>query len=143
MEQKWSNGVPTSDNVDGRLFAFDVTNRLINENDVLRGWEDYLHRPWAKSTLRGVESGEWTSSVYAWKPSNLDNRIFAQNGGFLFGGIPTPKTHRPSRRFQFPKEPDNRKGWWTIDDARNACCLALRQHVFSPSAGTGVNSGAL
>ncbi len=143
VESKWQNGDSVYENEDGRLFAVDVTNRLINENDALRPWEDCLTRPWLQDPPNGVEEKEWTSSVYAWKPSNLDGRIFAQNGGFLFGGVPAPNGPVGTRRFQFPKSTTNADGFWTIEEGRKACCLALRPHKFNPAAGGGVRNGAL
>ncbi len=142
VEEKWSNGEKVRDDKDARLFAFDVTNRLINENDDLRGWEDAVSRPWKLAEDDKAWKKEWTTSVYAWKPANLDARIAAQNGGFLFGGVPA--SSKPNnKKFQFPKSPNYKDGWWKIEDGRKACCLALRPHVFEPKAGSGANSGAL
>ena len=100
---------------DARLFAIDISDRLINENKNLRCWEDSLDTPWSSSfiekqfketLLMNKEEAdlrndlfnsfpefknnwlrEWSSHFYAWKPPALDARIAAQNGGFLFGGI--------------------------------------------------------
>ncbi len=141
VERKWSNGNPVLEDKDARLFAIDVTNRLTNENDGYREWEDDLTRPWKIDHASPIDQKEWTTSVFAWKPSAIDARIFAQNGGFIFGGVPA--TIRPDgNRFQFPKSPDYRHGWWPIEEGRNACCLALRPHVFDPGGG-GVQAGAL
>ena len=96
-----------NDSSDGRLFAIDITDRLINENRQLRDWEDSLDTPWSESFRKasyleyhdspekGLSQGdfingcknEWSSHYYAWKPPALDSRIAAQNGGFIFGGI--------------------------------------------------------
>lgn len=136
VEKKWSNGTTINEDKDARLFAVDVTNRLINENPSYRGWEDDLSRPWKEE-----DSKEWTTSVFAWKVSALDGRIFAQNGGFLFGGVPS--TDKPKGgKFQFPRSPNNRDGFWPIEEGRKACCLALRPHRFDAARG-GVRSGAL
>lgn len=123
VERKWDNGVLMHEDKDSRLFAFDVTDRLINENSGLRSWEDSLENPWT-----GVS--DWTTSVYAWKPANLDARIAAQNGGFLFGGVPSTTRKQSKNKFQFPKTPQYSDGWWHIDEGRQACCLAVRPHVF-------------
>jgi len=142
VEQKWSNGKVVGEDSDARLFAFDVTDRLINENDQYRSWEDDLGRPWKHGEGESISKKEWTTSVFAWKPANLDARISAQNGGFLFGGVPA--TNKPdNKKFQFPKTPDFKDGWWKINEGRQACCLAMRPHVFEPKAGKGANSGAL
>ena len=142
VEEKWSNGEQVLEDIDCRLFAVDVTGRLINDDGTFRSWEDHLTRPWLEDPPFGVLPQDWTSSVHAWKPSSLDSRIFAQNGGFLFGGVPATITSITSKRFQFPKTPNYRDGWWTIEEGRKACCLALRPHVFSPSGG-GLDTGAL
>ena len=142
VEQKWSNGEVVDEDSDARLFAFDVTDRLINENDQYRSWEDDLGRPWKLGKEGGISKKEWTTSVFAWKPANLDARISAQNGGFLFGGVAA--SNKPDgQRFQFPKTPNFNHGWWKISEGRQACCLAMRPHVFEPKAGKGANSGAL
>lgn len=141
VEEKWSNGQRINEDKDARLFAFDVTDRLINENDDYRGWEDDLIRPWNLDREDGIDLKEWTTSVFAWKPANLDARIAAQNGGFLFGGIPA-STKPDNKRFQFPKSPRN-DGWWSIEEGRKACCIAARPHVFEPAKGKGAGSGAL
>lgn len=98
------------DGEDARLFAIDVTGRLINENKHLRSWEDSLDTPWSDSFIRSqfLEVSrsyksrfsemndqtfkrkwlnEWSSHFYAWRPPALDARIAAQNGGFIFGGV--------------------------------------------------------
>jgi hypothetical protein len=124
VEQKWRNGEEVFHDVDGRIFAIDISNRLINENDNLRAWEDEFSRPWKDSKIK-----DWVTSVYAWKPSNIDARIFAQNGGFIFGGIPG-STKFAGGKFQFPKSPDNKKGNWRLDEGRKSSALALRPHLF-------------
>lgn len=140
VEEKWNNGEIQGENVDARLFAFDVTDRLINENADLRHWEDTLRRPWNEDI--GIDKRVWTTSVFAWKPANLNERIAAQNGGFLFGGVPA--TNKPDgKKFQFPKSPNFRDGWWAIADGRSSCCLAMRPHVFENIRGRRANSGAL
>ncbi|NEY92013.1 FRG domain-containing protein [Tabrizicola oligotrophica] len=100
----------TQDSADARLFAIDVTGRLINENKFLRSWEDSLDTPWSDSFIerqlvavkrshadRFSEMNiddfkrdwlhEWSSNFYAWRPPALDARIASQNGGFIFGGV--------------------------------------------------------
>lgn len=138
VEKKWSNSEVVHEDKDARLFAVDVTDRLINENQAYRGWEDELSRPWKPDVF---DKKEWTTSVFAWKPPAIDARIFAQNGGFLLGGVPA--SSRPDgNKFQFPKSPQNRDGWWGIEDGRKACCLAVRPHAFDPLHG-GVQTGGL
>ena len=141
-EEKWSNGVRVYEDKDARLFAFDVTDRLINENDKFRSWEDDYSRTWKVEREDGIDKKEWTTSVFAWKPANLDARIAAQNGGFLLGGIPA--SSKPNnRKFQFPKSPNFKDGCWLIEEGRSACCIAARPHVFDPEKGKAAGSGAL
>lgn len=142
VEAKWHNGTRVYENKDARLFAFDVTDRLINENEEHRSWEDDFRRPWNASRKNAIEKKEWTTSVFAWKPANLDARIAAQNGGFLFGGVPA-SIKPDNKRFQFPKSPDFRDGWWPIEEGRKACCIAARPHVFKPAKGQGAGPGAM
>lgn len=142
VEERWSNGQVVFEDKDARLFAIDVTNRLINERSEYRSWEDDLSRPWKPDHQNPIDPREWTTSVFAWKPSALDSRIFAQNGGFIFGGVPASIRPTGNGRFQFPKSPNFQDGWWSIEEGRKASCLALRPHVFEPAAG-GVQSGAL
>lgn len=142
VEEKWNNGRLVDEDKDARLFAFDVTDRLINENDDLRPWEDEFGRPWKEGQGGKIDKKEWTTSVFAWKPANLDARIAAQNGGFLFGGVPA--TNKPNgTKFQFPKSPNYRDGWWPIEEGRKCCCIAARPHVFEPDRGRGAGPGAL
>jgi len=113
------------DELDGRLFAVDVTNRLINEMSDKRSWEDEYHRPWGPDTER------WTARTFAWKPARLDQRIAAQNGGFLVGGVPS--TVRPST--VWPKGPGDANERWGIDDVRRSISVALRMHKLNAGRG--------
>jgi hypothetical protein len=132
VEEKWHNGEKVFEDKDARLFAIDVTDRLINENGDYRCWEDDLHTPWGDSSSSKIELKNWRSSVFAWKPPSLDARIAAQNGAFIFGGV-------AGSPFQFPK---GGVGNWNLDEGRTACCLALRPHKFETFRG-GASSGAL
>lgn len=129
------------DDNDGRLFAVDVSSRLINEDDSHRYWEDSTKAPWRTHKKGGLLPTEWTTSVFAWKPGSIDARISAQNSGFLFGGVPA-SIKPDGGRFQFPKSPNNSDGTWGIEDGRRACCLALRPHKLNAEKG-GVRSGAV
>lgn len=92
---------------DARLFAINVTSRIINNNTYLRPWEDATDTPWSDSAIRSEYNkrrrssttnetfrtfyrnwmSDWTSNSYAWKPPAIEPRIAAQNGGFLFGSV--------------------------------------------------------
>ncbi|MEW5835932.1 MAG: FRG domain-containing protein [Pseudomonadota bacterium] len=141
VEKKWSNGEPVHEDIDARLFAVDVTDRLINEQRERRSWEDVLTRPWTATDPELISQKEWTTSVFAWKPPSLDGRIAAQNGGFLFGGVPT--TEKPdNKRFQLPKTSTGSEHW-TIDEVRQSTCVAIRPNVFNRAKGAKSSTGAL
>lgn len=135
VEQQWDNGQPKNEDRDGRLFAIDVTNRLINEDEDRRKWEDDLRRPWPRDG-DGDKFREWTTHAYAWKPARLDHRIAAQNGGFLLGGVPTSGTAEHPN--QWPKGPNPADGKWSIDEVRRAVSVPLRVHKIEPDGGGGV-----
>jgi len=140
VEQKWDNGQEIYMNDDARLFAFDVTDRLINEQDDFRDWEDDTHRPWGLHSVHPIDPRAWTTSVFAWRPPRLDGRISAQNGGFLFGGV-VSSSGPNGKTFQFPT--GSRKNVnWPLEEGRQACCLALRPNKFSARKGLPKN-GAL
>lgn len=137
VEQKWDSGDEVYAESDARLFAFDVTNKIINEDVEMRAWEDSLSRPWKSEKF---DHEQWTTSVFAWKPPSIDPRISAQNGAFLLGGVPASK--KPGgARLQFPKEPGVNTRW-KIDEVRTSTSVAIRPHVFDPRQG-GVVDGAL
>ena len=118
VEEKWNNGSRHPDK-DARLFAIDVTGRLINEIEDYRPWEDSLSRPWKEAN--GFNQQRWTTSVFAWKPSNINGRIEAQNGGFIFGGVPATRKPDGEGNLQFPKTGDVKAGgYWRIEEARKA-----------------------
>lgn len=142
VEPKYDKGILIEDTKDARLFAVDVTGRLINENDDLRCWEDALTRPWGhKSTgLQGDADGEnldnealqntWSHKVLAWKPSHFDGRIAAQNGAFIFGGVPDVAGGNI-----WYKGESGAKEKWKISEVREATSLALRPHKYKSKAG--------
>ena len=121
VEKKWSNTTPTKEDVDGRLFAFDVTDRLINENADKRDWEDCRKRPWRPSS---VSADDWCDDILAWRPPRFEDRISAQHGGFLMGGVPKSWVHGSPR--QWPKTTSSGGKWFQIDEVRSATSLPLR-----------------
>lgn len=148
VEEKRDNGETVFEDDDARLFAIDVTDRLINERTQRRDWEDKLHRPWPGPTFKPPISRRswswrrkcWRSEAFAWRPPHFDNRIAAQNGGFLFGGVPT--TIGPHGQTQWPKGP-NDASTWRIGDVRKATSLALRPHKLNARRGAGVTQNAV
>lgn len=142
VEQKWRAGVSIREDVDARLFAIDVTDRLINERDEFRNWEDAYKRPWKSGTENGIDPKVWTTSVLAWKPANINARIAAQSGGFLLGGVPATVS-TDGKKFQFPRTSNYKDGWWPIDEARRACSIAARPHLFKATGKLKPIPGAL
>lgn len=114
---------------DGRLFAVDVTDRLIEPGN---DWEHAQRVPWK---VPGVP--DWTSAVRAWRPAAFDRRIAAQQGGFLLGGVP----NRSADRKGWPKNPAHPGSWWTQDEMRAALPIAARAHKFERKAGAKPTGG--
>jgi hypothetical protein len=145
VEKKWDNGAEIHADSDARLFAIDVTGRLINENDSYRTWEDEYRRPWPNRPAHTATSAqkrpyrEWCSKVFAWRPPHYDSRIAAQNGGFIFGGVPT--TNGPTGQNQWPKGGIT-PGTWKISEVRAATSVALRPHKLRAAHG-GVSQDAV
>jgi hypothetical protein len=125
VEAVWRNGDRVYEDEDGRLFAIDVSQRLINENDEERDWEDELHRPW-----KDLSAVEWQGKTRAWRPPPFEARIAAQHGAFLFGGVP-----RAGVGIVWPKGTTGGAGNWGLDDVRRCISIPLRFHKADPEAG--------
>lgn len=134
----------------GRIFAIDITDRIINENKYLRDWEDSLDTPWSKSFKKSQHGSfenpieldeylknwdyEWTTHYYAWKPPSLDGRIAAQNGGFIFGGVVgtilregyIDFQNRVNNNSSFQVVNPSTGKWLPIDEFRELTCLAIK-----------------
>jgi hypothetical protein len=113
---------------DGRVLAIDVTDRLINDHNDLRLWEESTSCPW----IAGTPYPYWCVTALAWRPPPIDRRISAQHGGFLLGGVPT--SSGPGGPNQWPKatSPDQK---WTLDEVRRFVSVSLRAHKLKPKAG--------
>ena len=125
VEEVWRNGERIHEDHDGRLFAIDVSQRLINENDDEREWEDDPHRPW-----KDLGADEWRGKTRAWRPPPFEARIAAQHGAFLFGGVPQTGTG-----LVWPKATAPGSGNWLIADVRRCTSIPLRFHKADPEAG--------
>jgi hypothetical protein len=123
--------VEKADDLDGRLFAIDITSKLINETD-RRDWEDALSRPW-----KNLDEDDWSTATFAWKPPPFESRIAAQNGAFLFGGVPITKPG-----FQLKRAPGTGSRTWSRDTVRKSTSLALRMHKANPRAGGVASTGS-
>jgi hypothetical protein len=135
VEDKPADDGVTAD-VDVRLFAIDVTDRLINERDEShRVWEDNLHFPWPNPTGPKASPKDrrmyraWITDVLAWRPPHFHPRIAAQNGGFLLGGVPA------TGAVVWPRSTISGDGVWPIDDVRRATSVPLRVHKLGAEAG--------
>lgn len=102
---------------DGRLFAIDVTSRLINDHADYANWEHEPNAPWC-----GLAEKEWCAAALAWRPPAFDRRIAAQQGAFLLGGVPSTAAG------QWPKEPTPQSKKWKIDETRAAISVSMRVH---------------
>jgi hypothetical protein len=116
------------DTTDGRLFLIDITERLINENDQERPWEDDLHRPWGPAS--GIS--DWTEVTRAWRPAPSDRRIAAQHGAFLLGGVPAPPG-----AIKYPRSTQSgvSGNWLNKTELRSCTSLPLRFHKAKPQTG--------
>lgn len=148
VEEKWDDAERQYEASDSRLFAVDVTGRLINENAAYRDWEDCLKRPWpTESEPAGLgDDGRqelerirrmWSTKVFAWRAPHYNVRIAAQDGGFLVGGVPTSRG--PDSPNQWPKDGG---GYWKIGEVRSATSLSLRPHKLRVKHG-GVTQDAV
>jgi hypothetical protein len=132
VEQQWDNGALKSEEDDGRLFAIDVSSRLINEDDQRRSWEDDVKRPWPRPDGED-DYREWTTRPLAWRPARFDQRIAAQNGGFLLGGVPA--TSGPGGSTVKWLNGVVPGGYWNIADVRRVLSIPLQFHKIDASRG--------
>jgi hypothetical protein len=124
VEEVWDDGSRVYEDSDGRLFAIDVSQRLINENDGERHWEDAASRPW-----KALPANDWQGKTRAWRPSPFEARIAAQHGAFLFGGIP-----KSNAGIVWPKSTTGAARWGQAD-VRRCISIPLRFHKADPTAG--------
>lgn len=84
------------EDVDGRLFAFQSDDRVI---DLDSNWGS-REIPWAH--WEREENGWETSLPFVWNPPRaLNERITAQHGAFLVGGVPS-LPHGQNSRYRMP-----------------------------------------
>ncbi|MBW1640051.1 FRG domain-containing protein [Microbacterium resistens] len=98
VEPKYDKGELRPD-IDGRLVAYDVTNRQINLSDEWGGRD----LPWRK------RPDGWTNQLpRVWRPPSYNERIPAQDSAFLLGGIPAGSSRFYRRR---PGDSTNIRPW--------------------------------
>src|SRR5579862_946049 len=75
------------DDRDGRVFAIDISDRLISQEDA------GAREPWWFNTPPGAAT-DWSTQAWIWRPPPLEARIVRQDGCFLMGGIPSTQPPR-------------------------------------------------
>lgn len=105
-----------NDDEDGRLFAFDVTNRRVNLD---HRWNTY-DIPWRKSG----KGTPWCRELpLLWRPPSYNERIPAQQSGFLLAGV--PKVYAGDNA-QYRRSPGSAGAFWKIDEVRRATSVPTR-----------------
>lgn len=130
------------DEMDGRLFAFDVTKRVLTPGGDRASWEPDEDLPWAR--LVGADLDEWSAVPAAWIPSPFERRIAAQQGGFLLGGVPIYETQvaklgkrrtaSATTKFQWPTDTTS-AAKWDHSSVLRSTCLQIRPHKFGAKRG--------
>ncbi|WP_186366669.1 FRG domain-containing protein [Kocuria salsicia] len=114
VEQQHSD----EDHQDGRLFAIDVTDRTVRLDSE---WSTY-DIPW-----RGYpKDSKWSLELpLLWKPPSYNDRIPAQQSGFLLAGV--PKYYKGSNA-QYRKGPGDGSsaGLWSANEVRRATSVPTR-----------------
>lgn len=101
---------------DGRLFAFDATDRRID-----------LDSTWGKRELPWTQrpNSTWNRGLpVIWRPPSYNVRIPAQNSAFLIGGVPRVGSGENSKYRKGPGD-GSQAGTWTIDQVRRATSVVL------------------
>lgn len=129
-DQRDEKANPLHADKDGRLFIFDVSDRIINESaPAERTWEESYSRPWTGGTL----PVDWCKRVWAWRPAPIEARFAAQSGGFLMGGVPITGGG--------PWKKANGTHW-PIKTARDCLSIAARFTKLEPGPGRPPNHPA-
>ncbi|MEO9246185.1 FRG domain-containing protein [Citricoccus nitrophenolicus] len=104
------------DKVDGRIFAFDVTSRRVQ---LTENWSGY-DIPWRES---GSKTPWCRELPLLWRPPSYNERIPAQQSGFLLAGV--PKVYGGGNA-QYRKAPGTDTDSWKIDEVRRATSVPTR-----------------
>jgi hypothetical protein len=83
--------VEKHDDRDGRVFAIDISQRLVERDDASQ------QDPWWCRIGPGSAT-EWTTESWVWRPPPLEARMVRQEGCFLMGGVPSTQPPRNMRR---------------------------------------------
>jgi hypothetical protein len=113
VEQRYDKTGSLVDDIDGRLFAFCVAKRI----DLVESWES-KGLPW--NGWDGAD--EWgTGRLHFWLPPAYNERISAQNAGFLVDGVPVTRGGG-NVWAKKPASPER----WSIDEVRTAMSVPAR-----------------
>jgi hypothetical protein len=82
--------VEAEDDRDGRIFAIDISDRLLDREAIAK------IDPWWFETPPSVVT-DWTKRSWIWRPPPLEARISRQEGCFLMGGVPSTNPRRNIR----------------------------------------------
>ena len=105
-----------NDDEDGRIFVFDVTNRRVNLD---HRWNTY-EIPWSDSGKRT----RWCRELpLFWRPPSYNERVSAQQSGFLLAGV--PKVYAGGNA-QYRRLPGSSGEFWKIDEVRRATSVPTR-----------------
>jgi len=77
-------------NVHGRVFAIDISNRLVSRENAAEA------EPWWLRIDAGTTT-TWATESWIWRPPPLEPRIVRQEGCFLMGGVPSTQPARQVR----------------------------------------------
>ena len=119
VEQRYdSEGRPSEDS-DGRLFIFDVTDRQIALDKTWGGRE----LPW-----KLPPNGWRTNLPMIWRPPSYNERIPAQNSAFLIGGVPK---FGAGSNMKYRKVPGDGTGaeTWSADEVRQTTSVTLSMNT--------------
>jgi hypothetical protein len=78
------------DTEDGRVFAIDISDRMVSRALASRA------DPWWSALPLDV-TAEWSTRPWVWRPPPLDPRIVRQEGCFVLGGVPSTQPARNVR----------------------------------------------
>ncbi len=98
------------DELDGRIFALDISQRLVGRDDAA------AQDPWWYRVDPGSAT-EWTTQSWVWRPPPFEPRIVRQEGCFLMGGIPSTN---PPRNQRLPGV-----GWTMLHAAEVRECMSV------------------
>jgi hypothetical protein len=104
--------VEKHDRSDGRVFAIDISTRLIDREPAVAADPWWWRAPPATTN-------DWATESWAWRPPPFEARMVRQEGCFVMGGIPST----------VPPKNVNRRGAWGLlrtDEVRACMSIPFR-----------------